>query len=476
MYNSYFGFSDSPFENRLDQKFLFLSDDHREVLAALLYFLKEEKGFAIVCGDVGTGKTMLINSLLYRLPPSVRPINISNPNVLYLELLQYIARALEVQAGDKTMLELADEVKQALIAARKEGLVHVLIVDEAHLLSDASLEDIRLLSNMETREQRLLQILLVGQYELSHKLDRPEMRQLRQRINISRFLSPLNPDETIQYIDHRLAKVGAEFDGCFEGNCRNLIFKLTDGLPRRINQLCDNALLICMAEGLRKVNRRILEKAGEALSTDLLFTPKSVKGKNFLVRENFRKVFLPAVVGLALLLSGGIWSRGALWGKKTPSLPAAHLVETPASSLDTWAELSMAQKKIDPSLGLPNAVAGIEGEMLIAPLGEEQPAQSPAQAAGGQVSTSRGARPVPGEQRVAALPLPPSPLNAEDLGVNRLMDPDHGPVLTLGSPLPVGWGSVNRVRPTENLLAKPQTRKIRTWKPGKPLPRKKTYF
>jgi len=465
MYNSYFGFSDSPFENKLDQKFLFLSDDHREVLAALLYFIKEEKGFAIVCGDVGTGKTMLINSLLDRLPLSVRPIIISNPNVLFLELLQYIAKALQVQSEDKTMLELADEVKQALIAARKAGLVHVLIVDEAHLLADASLEDIRLLSNMETQEQRLLQILLVGQYELSHKLDRPEMRQLRQRINISRFLSPLNPDETIQYIDHRLRKVGANFGRCFELQCGSLIFQLTDGLPRRINQLCDNALLICMTEGLRTVNQRILEKAGEALSTDLLFTPKSVKGKNSSGRGKFLKVVLPAVVSLVLLLSGGIWSRGVWWGGKTPALPAPQQAETPATSLETWAELSMAHGRIGEPLGLPEA-----------PHGGGQRVQTPAPAAGGQVETSSGAGPVLGKQQMAVLPTPRSPLIAGDIGVNRLMAPDPGPVLTLGSPLVAGWGTDNRFRPPEISRAKPWAPKVRTWKPGKPLTRKKSYF
>ena len=216
MYNSFFGFSGSPFENNLDQRFLFLGEDHREVLAALLYFAETKKGFAIVCGDVGTGKTMLLNSFLDRLPDSVQPITIPTPYASSLDILIQIAKALKVRnTGNGSVLELTDRVKKALTSAMLQKKSFVLIIDEAHLLSDQALEEIRLLSNMETPDQKLLQILLVGQYELSHKLDRPEMRHLRQRINVNRFLSPLNPEETLQYIDQRLKQVGSSFAGSF---------------------------------------------------------------------------------------------------------------------------------------------------------------------------------------------------------------------------------------------------------------------
>jgi type II secretory pathway predicted ATPase ExeA len=322
-YNSYFGFLESPFENKLDQKFLFLSDDHTEVLAALLYFIKDEIGFAIFCGDVGTGKSMLINSFLDRLPKSVKPIIISHPKVVYLEILRHIASTLQIKATDKNVLELIGEVKQALITARREGIVYLLIVDEAHLLSDATLEDIRLLSNIETREHKLLQILLAGQYELSHKLDRPEMRQLRQRINVSRFLSPLTAVETVQYIDHRLKKVGADFDYCFEANCQSLIFKLTDGVPRRINQLCDGALLICMAKGEKRVNRKILKEASEALITDLIFTPRSSDWKGFLLPGKLTKFIPPAIAGIVLLLMAGMWGYSTFFDHRNVQTSAA---------------------------------------------------------------------------------------------------------------------------------------------------------
>ena len=358
MYNSFFGFLESPFENTLDQKFLFLSDDHREVLAALLYFIKEEKGFAIVCGDVGTGKTMLINAFLAKLPPAVQPIIISNPKVMYAELLKYLAKTLEVKVINKTMLELADEVKEALIAARQRGIVYLLIVDEAHLLSGASLEDIRLLSNIETQEQKLLQILLVGQYELSYKLDRQEMRQLRQRINISRFLSPLHPAETIQYLDHRLTKVGADFDSCFEPHCRSLIFKMTDGVPRRINQLCDSALLICLNEGLKKVNRRTLKKAEEALLTDRLFTPKLRQKKTSPAKGKRGKIWLPAVGGLSLLLAAGFFAQSGLWGKKLPFLPGPQATAVAQAPGQAQADSG----KVSPESGSGPAASGTAAE------------------------------------------------------------------------------------------------------------------
>ena len=319
MYNSYFGFSTSPFENNLDQRFLFLSEDHNEVLAALLYFISEGKAFAMFCGDVGTGKTMLINCFIAKLPESVTPVIISNPTIEYLDILLCIARELEINRNGKSILEFTDEIKDALIEEKTKGRKYVLIIDEAHLLSDQSLEHIRLLSNIEIPQEKLLQILLVGQYELSYKLDRPEMRQLRQRISINRFLSTLDSLETIQYIDHRLKVVGSSFDFCFNSDCKHLIYQLTGGVPRLINQICDNALLICKAEGLEKVNKRILKKSDEALRSDLIFTPKSsdpVKKGGF---SSYKRV-TPLVVGsicIVLLMLAALFSYTPYFSKDT---------------------------------------------------------------------------------------------------------------------------------------------------------------
>jgi general secretion pathway protein A len=305
LYNAYFNFSQSPFENNLDQRFTFLSEGHQEAMAALLYFIETQKGLAFVCGDVGTGKTMLINAFLDRLPETVKPIIIPNPYVSSLELLSYLAKNLETKGTDgKNVLELTDQIKNALLEAKSHDKQLVLIIDEAHLLSDQVLEEIRLLLNIETPDQKLLHILLVGQYGLSRKLDRPEMWHLRQRISINRFLSHLNFSETIRYIDHRLHQVGSSFALVFQDNCKAPIYKMTNGIPRLINLLCEHALLISVTEGRPQVNRRILTRAMESLETDRIFTPPTLAGgeasrfwKNF-------KILAPVGVGVALGLIG----------------------------------------------------------------------------------------------------------------------------------------------------------------------------
>ncbi|MGA2226651.1 MAG: AAA family ATPase [Syntrophobacteraceae bacterium] len=281
MYNPYFHFSCSPFENNLDQKFLYFSEEHDEVIESLLYFVQQRKSFALVSGDVGTGKTMLIHHLLGRLPGSVEPIVIPNPDVEYIEILRYIARILKVNPEGKGILDLTDDIKVALTKGYLHGQQVVLIIDEAHLLSIGSLEHIRLLSNIEITSNKLLQILLIGQNELRHKLRRREMRQLRQRINVNLFLSPMGRSETVEYTDHRLRVAESGFDRCFESECRKLIYKITGGVPRSINLLCDTALLICKTEKGDKVTERVLKKAHDALQRDVIQAPKESESRRF---------------------------------------------------------------------------------------------------------------------------------------------------------------------------------------------------
>ena len=302
MYNPYFHFSCSPFENNLDQQFLYFSEGHDEVIASLLYFLQQKKSFALVSGDVGTGKTMLIHHLLGRLPGSVEPILIPYADVEYIEILRYIARIIKVNPEGKRVLDLIDDIKIALTKACLHGQQVVLIIDEAHLLSIGSLEHIRLLSNIEITSNKLLQILLIGQNELRHKLRRREMRQLRQRINVNLFLSPMSRSETIEYIDHRLRVAGSGFDTCFESECKKLIYKITGGVPRSINLLCDTALLICMTEKGDKVTERVLKKAHDALHSDVAQAPKESKsGRFFSVKKFSAEILQPALAAGVLV-------------------------------------------------------------------------------------------------------------------------------------------------------------------------------
>jgi general secretion pathway protein A len=302
MYNPYFHFSCSPFENNLNQQFLYFSEGHDEIIASLLYFIQQKKSFALVSGDVGTGKTMLIHHLLGRLPGSVEPILIPYADVEYIEILRYIARIIKVNPEGKRVLDLIDDIKVALTKACLHGQQVVLIIDEAHLLSIGSLEHIRLLSNIEITSNKLLQILLIGQNELRHKLRRREMRQLRQRINVNLFLSPMSRTETIEYIDHRLRVAGSGFDTCFESECKKLIYKITGGVPRNINLLCDTALLICMTEKGDKVTERVLKKAHDALHSDVAQAPKESKsGRFFSVKKFSAEILQPALAAGVLV-------------------------------------------------------------------------------------------------------------------------------------------------------------------------------
>jgi general secretion pathway protein A len=218
---------------------------------------------------------MIIHYVLDNLPQSIMPILIPYPDVEYIEILRYIARVLNISYEARDILGLTDEVKAALATASLDGKQAVLIIDEAHLLSISSLEHIRLISNIETSENKLLQTLLIGQNELGVKLQESEMRQFRQRINVNRVLTPMRPSETIEYINHRLKIAGSSFDRCFDQGCRKALYEMTGGVPRSINRLCDTALLICMTEKGDKVTRGILKKANDAIYSDIVHAPQA---------------------------------------------------------------------------------------------------------------------------------------------------------------------------------------------------------
>ena len=259
MYTDYYALNCKPFENTPDPRFLFLSTQHREVLSSLIYGIDSAKGFILVAGDIGTGKTTLIHCLLREISSSHIIINIVNPRSTFNDLVDNLSKRLGIESQGRDALERSDNLCQALTAQDKAGKRVILIIDEAHLLSDEALEDIRLLSNIETDRRKLIQIILAGQTEIFQTLARESQKSLKQRIVLNRQLEPLDVKETEGYIRHRL-KVAGNDGNLFSSHALNLIKKKSRGTPRVINQICDNALLIGYAMEARTIGAKIIQE------------------------------------------------------------------------------------------------------------------------------------------------------------------------------------------------------------------------
>jgi general secretion pathway protein A len=273
MYTDFYGFTERPFDVNPDPKFLYLTESHRETLAAMLYGIKERRGFLAVTGEVGTGKTTLINALLNSLHDRVKVANIFRTFTTVQELLRGILYELGVTSKSRDRFTLWQRLNGYLLEMAEKGETVVLIIDEAQNLSSRMLEEIRILSNLETQKTKLLQIVLVGQPELEAKLNSAELRQLRQRIGMRRKLLPLTDEETKAYITHRLNLVGGKIDKVFAHDALSMVCRYAGGIPRVINITCDNAFLIGYALAKKKVDGGIIREVvkdmeGEASSPE----------------------------------------------------------------------------------------------------------------------------------------------------------------------------------------------------------------
>jgi general secretion pathway protein A len=262
MYKAFYSLKRNPFEITPDPSFLFPTGRHNEALAALYYGVRRHKGFVVLTGEVGTGKTLLLRCLLQSLGQSkdVAYAYIFNGRLSPLEFLQYIVADLGLPPTSQTKGELLLQIAHHLIARSQKKLTTVLVVDEAHHLSLEILEEIRLLTNFETADEKLLQILLVGQPELDDKLDSPELRQLKQRVALRSHLLPLNSSETLGYIHSRLRLSGSPGPSAlFPPETVAAVFQHSQGLPRLINTICENALIAAYARQMPSVSPEIID-------------------------------------------------------------------------------------------------------------------------------------------------------------------------------------------------------------------------
>jgi general secretion pathway protein A len=256
MYKSFYNLRRNPFEITPDPSFLFPTSRHKEALAALYYGVRRHKGFVVLTGEVGTGKTLLVRWLLQLLKgTNVTYAYVFNSRLSSLEFLKFIAGDLGLATSAKTKSDLLLDFGKFLIARHQQQLTTVLVVDEAHHLSADVLEEIRLLTNLETAQGKLLQILLIGQPELDDKLDLVNLRQLKQRIALRARLEPLGREETTGYIASRLQVAGASFppNALFPDDTVDAVYEYSRGIPRLINTICENALITAYARQLRSV-------------------------------------------------------------------------------------------------------------------------------------------------------------------------------------------------------------------------------
>ena len=424
MYEAYYSLEDPPFVLTPDPRFLLRSKGHHEILATLLYGITSQKGLMALVGDVGTGKTTLCRALLRDLPDSVQSALVLNPHLSDVDLIGIILDDLGVERRGTTKGELMSTLSQYLLAAGSEGKTVLVIVDEAQQMSVESLEQIRILSNLETATRKLLQILLVGQPELEEKLRLNELRQLDQRIGIRSYLKPLPRKETYRYVEHRMRIAGLPGALPFTRGALARIYKVSHGIPRVINLVCDRALMAGFSNRMREITPRLVTSAVRNLEGGR-------HGRNrytrvWARRGGLRRAALAAGLMIILLGAGGAAGYWGLWRveglraavRSNPlqsaalrsSPPTVDTVSTPAAPLAAVAPAALAP-------AAPAASATVGPAPAPAPVASHAPANAPIE----------GFTPIDSQRRLMAYLLalwgvkdaswdkggPPWPLNAD---------------------------------------------------------------
>lgn len=260
MYESFFGLTEFPFNVTPDPRFIYFTRHHHEALSALLYGVESRRGFIQITGEIGAGKTMLCRTLMEKVGEKVHSALVFNPKLSEFEILQVIVEDFGITPKGKKKKDYFDALNQFLLQELAKGANAIVIIDEAQLLSPRALEQIRLLSNLETATQKLLQIILVGQPELKDLLIRKDLKQLRQRIAIRYHLPEMSREETGGYIAHRLQVAGSQTN-YFTEEAMDMIYQLSSGIPRIINVLADRAMLAAFTQSSTVISSVMVECA-----------------------------------------------------------------------------------------------------------------------------------------------------------------------------------------------------------------------
>ncbi|MCD6459721.1 AAA family ATPase [bacterium] len=306
MYKEFFGLKDNPFDLTPDSHFLFPSKKHQEALAHLTYGIEARKGFIMITGEVGAGKTTLCRALLSRVNPNVEVAFVLNSYLNAFEILQAINQDLGIPTKAQSKKELVDELNEFLLRQKEQNRNVVVLIDECQNLPFETLEQLRMLSNLETEKEKLLQIIMVGQPELLDILNRQELRQLNQRITVRYHLYPLDYKETVEYIYHRLKIAGSDGSVHFSDKSLKKIFSFSKGVPRIINVVCDNTLLAAYVSETKKIHYKLVKKAIKEIQGKKPL--KDLESSFFSLKFSFRRVFKLVTAGAFVLLAVLVFS------------------------------------------------------------------------------------------------------------------------------------------------------------------------
>ncbi|GMV91196.1 MAG: hypothetical protein AMXMBFR82_09740 [Candidatus Hydrogenedentota bacterium] len=349
MYEAFYGLREKPFNLTPDPKFLYLSEKHKEAFAHLLFGIKNRSGFVMVTGEIGTGKTTICRTLLNELDENTEVAFIFNPYLSPEELLRKINEDFGIDSKAGTVRELIDELNAYLLDRNAKGKNCVLVIDEAQNLTPGVLEQIRLLSNLETETTKLLQIVLIGQPELMQHLSLDELRQLNQRITARYHLHPLERDETLQYIAYRLRVAGGRRRINFTPGAVKVIYKHSGGTPRVINAICDRALLIGYTKETREITTAIAKQAWKEIRGEKVKKKKEPKASG--LRRLIPGPTMLAVV--ALILVAGKYGLDYWNDSSSSALRALFDGVNPVTATTSTAEARVRDLALTPAVERP---------------------------------------------------------------------------------------------------------------------------